>query len=212
MPELDHNCPHCGAPMESRFFIRICPYCGYCDTIEGKYINQETPVSVYPESLYEYCVKNLSYVQSCCRVQNNRENTEIILTSKGFFAPKHDRHLHPSLRFYYRALVRRSSYDLFLCTNVDEVDNSDLFIKTSSNAIIRPKPVLNNGYWQYSIIAEDLSTLCLSKNLLLDCSFPLMEYVDADELIIYSQRFYNILIDRSKYLYAQNRFILCDKL
>ncbi|MBO7544351.1 MAG: hypothetical protein J6T02_02075 [Bacteroidales bacterium] len=157
-------------------------------------------------------MKNEAYIKCFCNVKNDN-NLEIQLSSKGYFAPSHGKELHPSLRFYYCALIQKDAYQLYLCSNIDEIDNPAILIITSSDETICPTPSIHKGTWRYLLSAEELSELCAASSLVVDGATTIFkEYDDFNELIIYSRRFFNLLVDRSKYSYTQSRYIICDSL
>lgn len=207
---MNETCPHCGAPLLKQSFVVYCPYCGYYSSLDKK----SEPTQLVPRKeacdVFNYLQKNQPYINKCL-ITVQSFPTHFLLTSNGFFAPRKGMVCHPSLRFQFHAYCSADKYDLSLVSNHDEYDNPFLFLRLDNKTVLNTKPLFLEGTWKFSLNIEELALICQAKSIECDCSIS-GDYNDFGELILFSQRFYNAFVDKSRYAFSQNRYILCDSI
>lgn len=207
-PENNFLCPQCGASMEQHLFVLFCPFCGFYHTREGRGITMPVTTSlINPATVYKNGLKNKQYI-SQCSVRVSYFSSSFIIESNTYFAPRCEIECHPTLRFWYHATCDNAHISLRLKTNTNAFEPV-VFVKLDNNSVLKLKTVLDDDKWAFVMNVGFLSAICSSKTIQVECD-QTDQFSNYDELIIYSQRFYNAFIDRTKYSYSQKRFLLCD--
>lgn len=203
------TCPNCGATLERHTFGDVCQYCGYIsanDMVDK--LSDEGKLEKDARECYEYIKRNISYITShpeFVSIKQNEASFEIQCT-KAFHPLDAHYQIIQGTEFVWKAIIDKESIRLFLLAKGMKSINSSIIISLDGMLnLVLSEIHSNNMYDEYIVSYNDFEAICNST----DISFALHEN-KYDEFRIYSHRFFNIVFNRTKYVYAINQHLLTD--
>lgn len=207
-------CPNCGAEMEMHAFTHVCLF---CDTIivqnetqsNSKYIDEIKNSSRF----YDYISSNFQTIEQSpfVKIINNQDCYECS-SSKPFYPNDGQYTLDKELSLSWRAIISKQKISFLLLVKSQRTNpQNHICIKIGKNEFSFKQHKEEHGVKVFLMSLDDFILICNASDLAFDTNLYENAYKnDYQEFVTYSHRFYNTVLDKSKYRYAINMQLLTD--
>ena len=207
------TCPNCGAEMERHAFTHVCSYCGYIHA--GKETKRNIPRGKTEDSsrFYDYISKHLQYLQQSPFVDiEPKHDCYECISSKPFYANDGHYTLDKSLSFWWHAKITKLGIAFSLLVQSKQTNlQSYLCIKDGEKVFSFKQKGEMSGKLIFPMTLDDFVFFCSLANCELDTNLSEFSHQnDYQEFVTYSRRFFNVVIDKTKYRYSINLRLLTD--
>ena len=202
------TCPNCGAELELHTFGHVCQYCGYISSNITEEYSNENEQKRFAHECYKYITRNISYITSHSEFVSAKQNASSyeIQCAKAFHPLDKQYQIIHGVELFWKAIIDRKSIRLFLLAKGNKSINGSIVISLDEMInLIFYETGLNTSLDEYIVPYKDFEAICNSSAI----SFAIDEN-KYDEFRIYSHRFYNLVFNRAKYVYAINQHLLTD--
>lgn len=206
------TCPNCGAEMERHAFTHVCSYCGTINVANETTRNRSKMIKD-SSRFYDYISKHFQYIQQSPFVDTiQKKDCYECISSKPFYPNDGHYTLDKSLSFWWHAKItkhgvvfnllvkpRHSNLQNYLC-----IKEGEKVFSFKQNGEILDKLI-------FPMTLDDFIFFCSLANFELDTNLSALDRQnDYQEFVTYSRRFFNTVIDKTKYRYSINLKLLTD--
>lgn len=199
--------------MERHAFTHVCSYCGYIHA--GKETKRNIPRGKTEDSsrFYDYISKHLQYLQQSPFVDiEPKHDCYECISSKPFYANDGHYTLDKSLSFWWHAKITKLGIAFSLLVQSKQTNlQSYLCIKDGEKVFSFKQKGEMSGKLIFPMTLDDFVFFCSLANFELDTNLSEFSHQnDYQEFVTYSRRFFNVVIDKTKYRYSINLRLLTD--
>lgn len=205
-------CPNCGAEMERHAFTHVCPYCGTINAANETTRNRSQKIED-SSRFYDYISKQLHYIQQSPFVGIvQKQDCYECISSKPFYPNDGHYTIDASLSFWWHAKVTKLGITFNLLVKPHHTNSRNYLCIKERGKVFSFK---QNGEMSdkliFPMILDDFLFFCNLANFELDTNlYDLAHQNDYQEFVTYSRRFFNVVIDKTKYRYSINLKLLTD--
>ncbi len=206
-------CPNCGAIMEQHVFSYICSYCGCISKARDAPARKEKGKE---ENLhfYEYIFNNLPAIQRNLFVDIVQKQDYFECKSSKPFYPNDGHYtLDQTLAFWWYAKVTKQGINISLLVKTNHTDaQNHIYIKVGSNLFTFEQQGIYMGMLVFPMLLDDFLLFTTTSDFEIDTNmYDKACHNNYQEFVTYTRRFYNVVIDASKYRYSIDIKLLTDK-
>ncbi len=205
------TCPNCGAEMERHAFTHVCSFCGSISVAE-----RVMPVekdSKDATQVYKYIKRNLSAIQQNPHVDIKVFGDAFECISNKPFHPN-DGHftLVKTLSFWWYAKISKQGINIaLLATMPHSAERNYICFKVKQDVITCSQSGEKLGKRCFPLTLTDFDLLCGTNDIQIDSNISDQMYsANYAEFTTYTRRFYNVILDMSKYRYSIEIKLLTD--
>lgn len=207
------TCPNCGAEMERHAFTHVCSYCGYIQA--GKETKRNIPKGKTEDSphFYDYISNNLQYIQQSPFVDiTHKPDCYEFISSKPFYPNDGHYTLDKSISFLWHAKITKQGIVFNLLVKPRHSNSQNyLCIKEGEKVFSFKQKGEMSDKLIFPMTLDDFVFFCSLANFELDTNLSEFSHQnDYQEFVTYSRRFFNVVIDKTKYRYSINLRLLTD--
>lgn len=205
------TCPNCGAEMEQRAFMYVCSFCGSISVAERVMSAQNKFIDAL--QYYKYIKRNLSSIQQNPHVDVKDLGDTFECVSNKPFHPN-DGHftLVKTLSFWWYAKISRQGiYIALLATMPHSAARNYICFKVKQEIITCSQSGEKLEKRCFPLTLADFDLLSASNDIQIDSN--MLSQICPDnygEFTTYTRRFYNAILDMSKYRYTIDIKLLTD--
>ena len=197
--------------MEQRTFMCVCSFCGSISVAER--VVPATKNTKDASHYYKYIERNLSSIQQNPHVDVKDLGEDFECVSRKPFYPN-DGHftLVKTLSFWWHAKISRQGINIaLLATMPYGSERNHICFKVRKEVITCSQLGEKMGKRCFPLTLTDFDLLCSTNNIQIDSNM-LSQMCPANygEFATYARRFYNTILDMSKYRYAIDIRLLTD--
>lgn len=205
------TCPNCGAEMEQRAFMYVCSFCGSISVAERVVPaqNKLKDASQY----YKYIKRNLSSIQQNPHVDvKDLGDAFECVSSKPFYPNDGHFTLVKTLSFWWYAKISRQGINIALLAAMPHsAERNYICFKVKQEVITCSQS--GEKLWKrcFPLTLTDFDLLCSTNDMQIDSNmYSQMYLANYGEFATYTRRFYNAILDMSKYRYSIDINLLTD--
>lgn len=201
-------CPNCGSIMNECTIVATCNYCGCSIPIDkSRSHGKNNEKTIGNRNAWQYVSNNIDYIRERKWVKVEEHGDSYTISSQQIYYPYQGLRLNKDWGWRVSATVSPSgtTIQLFLISH----DDRPFFfaIKCDKATIMKECQSSISPYIEFSL--DEFAEICSSKELIIETNVLTGEYCFAD-FSIYLQRLFNIVFDKTKYIYSTLQHISID--
>ena len=199
--------------MEQRAFMYVCSFCGSISVAE-RVAPAQNKLLTDASQYYKYIKRNLSSIQQNPHVDVKDLGDMFECISNKPFHPN-DGHftLVKTLSFWWYAKISRQGIAIaLLATMPHSAERNFICFKVKAEVITCSQSGEKIGKRCFPLALTDFDLLCSTSDIMIDSNMSGQRCpANYGEFVTYTRRFYNAILDMSKYRYAIDIRLLTDK-
>lgn len=202
------TCPNCGSIMNECTIVATCNYCGCSIPIDKSCSHSKTnEKTIGNRNAWQYVSNNIDYIQARKWVKVEDQGDTYTISSQQIYYPYQGLRLNKDLGWRISATISPSGTTVQLHL-VSQDDRPFFFaIKCDKATIMKESQSCISPYIEFTL--DEFAEICSSKELIVETNVLTGEYYFVD-FSIYLHRFFNIVFDKTKYIYSIHQHISID--
>lgn len=202
------TCPNCGAELLQHTFADVCHYCGYM-SVKNTFDSSNSKQACEALKYYEYIKENIQYLKFHPEFVSAKQfgTSYEIQCSKAFHPLDKQYQLCYDIDCKWKVIIDKDNFQLSLLSKGMKSVTGRVIVTLDKILHLTLQELQENvDFDEYLVPYMDFEAICNSSTI----TFALNENYRYDEFRAYSHRFYNLVFNRTKYVYAINQHLLTD--